>query len=62
MYVWLAWYHDGFMDSSPELLAVCSTQERAEEVQEKHQNDSEARWHEYKNHATWKVKCEEVLE
>lgn len=50
--VFLAWYHDGFVDDAPFLLGVYTMAERAYAALEEHKRTGD-RSCEFKNYATW---------
>lgn len=58
--VFLAYYHDGFTDNNPVLLAVCDSKAVAERVISTHKQKRD-RSIEYKEDASWWIRCYEVL-
>jgi len=57
----LAWYHSGYMDEGPKLLAVCATSDVADAVIEQHQH-SRDKTLEYKHKATWGKETRAIVE
>jgi len=53
--IWLAWYHDGFADSPPTLLAVCDHRRTADAVVALHKIHRDTRG-EYMDKASWEVR------
>jgi hypothetical protein len=52
MKVYLAWYHNGFTDSQPELLGVFTSKDKAYKKNYQHQRTAD-RFCEYKDRACW---------
>jgi len=53
--IWLAWYHDGYADNPPTLLAVCDHRATAQAVVERHKATRDPRA-EFMGLATWRVR------
>jgi hypothetical protein len=60
MPVYLAWYHDGYTDNSPDLLGVCVHPRKALRLLQEHRDTRDATY-EYKDEARWWIEQKELL-